>query len=157
MELRFREAMQRQWPEHKLALHTTDITKSANREETAQATTKEIQDVLSKEGMPERYPEIFYTGQELILWLPDDKPSYHNFIKHIPRLLHATQAPIHCIATRNVDNPAAGTIAIMDLLDESKPLWWQHPPQEFTELIPIFPRIRVLRQSTEGKSKQQEK
>ena len=68
MELPFIGALQRQWPDHKLALHTTDITKTATREEMAQATTKEIQDVLSKEGMPERYQEIVYTGQDLILW-----------------------------------------------------------------------------------------
>ena len=156
MELPFRKALQRQWPDHKLALHTTDITKTATREEMAQATTKEIQDVLSKEVTPERYPEIFYTGQDLILWLPDDKSSYHNFIKHIPKLLHITQAPIYCIATRTIDNPAAGTMAFMDLLDESKPPWWQHPPQELLELTPIHPRIRVLKQSAEGTSRELE-
>jgi hypothetical protein len=38
-----------------------------------------------------------------------------------------TQAPIQCIATRAVDNPAASTIAIMDFLDDSKPPWRQTP------------------------------
>ncbi len=105
MELPFREALQRQWPNHRLALHTPDFTKTATRAEVSQEITKEIQDVLSKEAIPERYPEIFYTGQATILWLPDVNASYHNFIKHIPKLLQATQAPIYCIATRTIDKP----------------------------------------------------
>ena len=128
MELPFHEALQKHWPDHRLALHTTDIAQTATQEEIAPGTTKEIQDILRKEEIPERYPEIFYTGHPIILWLPEDKPSYHNFIKHIPKFMHATQAPIYCIATRTVDNPVAGTIAIMDLLDESKPHWWQAAP-----------------------------
>ena len=88
--------------------------------------------------------------------MPDDKPSYHNFIKHISKLLHITQAPIYCIATRTIDNPAAGTITFMDLLDESKPPWWQHPPQDLMELTPVHPRIRVLKQNAEGTSRELE-
>ena len=56
-----------------------------------------------------------------------------------------------------MDNPAAGTVAIMDLLDESKPPWWQHPPQELTELTPIHPRERVLKQNAEGQQRELEK
>ena len=56
MEILFRKAFQKQWPGHKLALHTTDITKSATDEEAPQATTQEIQETLSKEEIPGRYP-----------------------------------------------------------------------------------------------------
>ncbi len=33
MEILFRKALQKQWPRHKLTLHTTDITTSATDEE----------------------------------------------------------------------------------------------------------------------------
>ena len=56
MEILFRRALQKQWPRHKLALHTTDITKPATDEEAPQATTQEIQEILSKEEIPGRYP-----------------------------------------------------------------------------------------------------
>ena len=102
-------------------------------------TTRQIQDMLSQEEIPLRYHDIFYTGRQILLWLPKEKSLYHNFIKHIPRLMHVTQASVHCIATRTVDNPTSGTIAIMDFLDESKPPWWQNPPQELTELTPYIP------------------
>ena len=88
--------------------------------------------------------------------MPDDRPSYLNFIKHIPKLLYITQAPIYCIATKTIDNAAAGTMAFMDLLDEAKPHWWQHPPQELTELTPVHPPIRVLKQNAEGTSRELE-
>ena len=56
MEILFRKALQKQWPRHKLALHTTDITKSATDEEASQATTQDIQEILSNEGAPGGYP-----------------------------------------------------------------------------------------------------
>ena len=124
METFFRKAFQKQWPSHKLAFHTTDLAKTATEGELPSATTQEIQEILHGEAIPgQRYPDIFHTRQQIIMWLPDDKPSYNNFIKHIPKLLAITGHPIYCIATKTFDNTAAGTMAYMDLLDESKPHW----------------------------------
>jgi hypothetical protein len=156
METLFRKALQRQWPNHKLAFHTTDLAKTATEGELPLATTQEIHEILHGEAIPERYPDIFYTKQQIIMWLPDDKLSYNNFIKHIPKLLAISDNPIYCIATKTFDNTAAGTMAYMDLLDESKPHWWQHPPDELAQLTPVHPPIRILKQNAEGASREME-
>ena len=93
---------------------STNVANTALPDELPPEVTRQVQEAFYQEEISPQYPEIFYTEQKTLLWLPEEKPLYENMLKHIPKLLHITQAQIQLIATRTIDNPKASTMAIMD-------------------------------------------
>ena len=83
MEKPFRLALHQRLPKHLLALHSTDMAHSATPAEIPHGITRQIQDTVNQQEIPTKYHEIFYTGRQILLWLPEEKTFYHNFIKNI--------------------------------------------------------------------------
>jgi hypothetical protein len=118
MEVAFRETLHRLFPDHLLALHTTDIQLALDDDfELPTETVQELNDYLKLKQPTGNHPTTFHTTP-IIIWLPTTNSTTATWINSIRHLFRDTpDNQLIAIATHRIANEVPEKMQPKDVLD----------------------------------------